>query len=321
MTRHNHTLVPEAAAGSTPAFRHKVRFPVGNTYCVAWHYPGTNGACVIMASGAGVTKEPGTDRFARRFHDAGFSIVAFDHRRFGESGGRQRQIVRTREQLADWRAAIGFAATLPDVKPERIAIWSFSMGGGHVIRTAAHDQRVAAAIAQMALADGQAAAPKALRSMTFGALLRVTGKGMLDGLGALLGRRPLLIPATGERGTVAMLTTPDALDGTDALDPHGEHVDTWDQTIAARVVLRAGFYRPIRHASRVQCPLLVVACDQDQTVLPEPGIRASELAPRGELLVVPGTHYAPFLHAHEQAVTTELSFLSRHLLPAAQATA
>src|SRR6266568_698160 len=40
--------------------RQKVRFVSGDTECVAWHYPGTNGTCVVMAGGGGVTKEPGT---------------------------------------------------------------------------------------------------------------------------------------------------------------------------------------------------------------------------------------------------------------------
>jgi uncharacterized protein len=44
--------------------RTKVRFLSGETDCVAWYYPGRNGACVITAAGLGVTKEPGTDPLA-----------------------------------------------------------------------------------------------------------------------------------------------------------------------------------------------------------------------------------------------------------------
>ena len=44
--------------------RNKLRFLSNATECAAWHYPGTNGACVVMAAGAAVTKEPGTDKFA-----------------------------------------------------------------------------------------------------------------------------------------------------------------------------------------------------------------------------------------------------------------
>lgn len=50
--------------------RQKIRFASGDTQCTAWHYPGVNGGCVIMTGGFAVTKEPGTDLFARRFNEA-----------------------------------------------------------------------------------------------------------------------------------------------------------------------------------------------------------------------------------------------------------
>ncbi|MCX4774186.1 hypothetical protein [Streptomyces sp. NBC_01285] len=50
----------------TSAERQKVRFAAGGTECAAWHHPGTNGGCVIMAGGGGVTKEPATSRNATR---------------------------------------------------------------------------------------------------------------------------------------------------------------------------------------------------------------------------------------------------------------
>src|SRR5919206_3113199 len=146
--------------------RAKVHFRSGGATCAAWHYRGTNGACVIMAGGTAVTKEPASDRFARQFHDAGYAVLAFDFRRFGESGGTPRQLVRVREQLADFHAAIAFARTLPDVDPARIALWGFSLAGGHVLRVAAEDPSVAAVVAQAPLVDGRAAAPNALRHMT-----------------------------------------------------------------------------------------------------------------------------------------------------------
>jgi pimeloyl-ACP methyl ester carboxylesterase len=295
------------------AERDKVRFASGDTECVAWHYAGTNGACVVMAGGTAVTKEPGTDRFARHFHDAGFSVLAFDYRHFGESGATPRQVVRIGEQLADWRAALEFAASRPEVDPTHIALWGFSLAGGHVVRVAADNPSVAAVIAQTPLLDGQAAAPNALRNMTGPALLRLMGRAVRDALGALVGRPPVLVPSAGARGEVATLTTPDALDGTRALDPRGEYHD-WNQLVAARLALRVGFYRPGRQAHRVSCPVLFVACEQDRSVLFEPSARACERAPRGELVALPGTHYAPFLDAHETAVDAELEFLRRNLL-------
>ena len=83
--------------------RQPVEFPSQAITCVAWHYPGTNGACVVMTGGGGVTKEPGTDRFAAMFHAAGFTVLAFDYRHLGDSGGSPRQVVWVRSQLADGR--------------------------------------------------------------------------------------------------------------------------------------------------------------------------------------------------------------------------
>jgi uncharacterized protein len=262
---------------ATVGAREKVRFVSGSTQCAAWHYRGSNGACVIMAGGSAVTKEPGTDLFAKRFRHAGFSVLAFDYRHLGESGGHPRQVVPVRKQLADWDAAIGCAAGLPGVDPGRVAVWGFSLSGGHVLRVAARNPQVAAAIAQTPLADGQAAGRRAMHHTPL-SLLRLTGRGALDALGALAGRNPLLVPLAGKPGTVAAITTPDGLDGDRALNPGNRYPD-WHQAIAARSALRAGFYRPGRDASRVTCPLLVVACDKDQTALAWPAIRVAQRAP------------------------------------------
>jgi fermentation-respiration switch protein FrsA (DUF1100 family) len=303
---------------NVPAEREKVRFASGGTECAAWHYPGTNGTCVIMAAGGGVTKEPGTDPFARRFHDAGFGVLAFDYRRLGESGGQPRQVVRIGEQLADWQAAIAYAPTLPGVDPARIAVWGFSLSGGHVFTVAARNPQLAAAIAQTPNADGPAAARNAARHQRPLALARLFGRGVLDAIGGLAGREPLLVPLAGEPGTVALVTTPDGRDGDRALNP-GNRYPEWQQAVAARLALRLGWYGPGRNAPKVWCPLLVLVCDQDQTALAGPAADAANRAPRAELVRMPGGHYEPFLGGHERAADAELSFLRRHLLDGSRA--
>jgi pimeloyl-ACP methyl ester carboxylesterase len=296
---------------TAPAERQKVRFTSVDAQCAAWHYPGASGACVIMTGGYAVTKEPGTDRFARRFHEAGYSVLAFDYRRLGESGGQPRQVIRLRDQLADWQAAIGCARALPEVDPARIAIWSFSLPGGQIFAVAARNPDLAAAIAQTPNADGLAITRNAARHQRPSAMLRFTGRAVLDAAGALAGRPPRLVPLTGRPGTVALLTTPDAQDTDRALTP-GKYPD-WRPEVAARSALRAGFYSPGRLASWVTCPLLVVVADQDQSALAEPAVRAARRAPRGELVRVPGGHYEPFLGGHERVVAAELAFLDQHL--------
>jgi pimeloyl-ACP methyl ester carboxylesterase len=295
--------------------REQIRFPSGGVQCAAWHYPGTNGGCVVMAAGTAVTMGPGTDAFAARFAAAGFDVLAFDFRRLGGSGGQPRQVVRIADQLDDWAAAIGCARALPGVDPARVAIWGFSLSGGEVLDVAARDHRVAAVIAQTPMADGRAVTVNALRYQQPRALLRLTARGVLDALGGVVGRPPRLVPLAGLPGTVAVLTTPDSLDGEAALNPGGRYPE-WRQVVAARSALRIGSYRPGRRAARVRCPLLVVACDDDRSVLAAPAVRVAERARAAELVRLPGGHYAPFLAAHEAAVEAELSFLRRHLLVA-----
>ncbi|WP_112245216.1 alpha/beta hydrolase [Kribbella monticola] len=290
--------------------RVRVRFGAG---CVAWHYPGTNGGCVIMAGGFGVTKEPGTDVFARRFHAAGFSVLAFDYRHLGESEGEPRQVARVGEQLTDWQAAIEYAGTLPEVDPGKIAIWAFSLSGGYIFPLAARNPQLAAAIAQTPNADGPAATRNAARHQKPSAMLRFTGRAILDALGSLVGRPPRLVPLVAPPGTVALLTTPDSLQTNEALNPGNKYPD-WLQFVAARSALRVTFYRPGRYASKVKVPLLVVVADQDQSALAAPSIAAARRAPRAELVRVPGGHYAPFLDQHKTVVEAELDFLNRHVL-------
>ncbi|HEY9291460.1 MAG TPA: alpha/beta hydrolase [Microlunatus sp.] len=268
-----------------------------------------------MAAGAGVAKEPGTDRFAERFQKDGFSVLAFDFRYVGESGGAPRQIVRIGDQVADWTAAIGYAATLPEVDPERIAGWGFSLAAGHLFRVAARTPGLAAVIAQSPLVDNRAAAPNALRHETPAVILRFPLVALADAIGGVFGREPRLIPLAGDRGELAMLTTPDARDGAPALNPDNRYPD-WQQQIAARSVLPLLNYRPGRSVRRVRCPIQFVVCTEDRSVLAAPAYRAAEQARESELVRIPGGHYAPFLDQHEQVVAAELDFLRRQLVVA-----
>jgi pimeloyl-ACP methyl ester carboxylesterase len=301
--------------GLAAAQREAITFRSGSDDCAAWRYQGSNGACVVMAGGAGVTKEPATDRFAARFHAAGYSVLAFDYRHVGASGGMPRQVVRISEQLADWEAALDCAAALPGVDAGKVAGWGFSLAAGHLLRLAARpsgQRRLAAVVAQAPLADGAVSSPRALGHETLGVLARFPLIALRDVARGLAGREPLVVPLAGPRGAVAMLNTPDACDGDRALNQGNAYPD-WQQTIAARSVVPIAMYRPGRTAGRISCPLLAVISTRDQSVLVAPGLKAARRAPAGEILEVDGAHYAAFLDQHETVVAAELDFLHRHL--------
>ena len=291
--------------------RTRIGFSSGGVECAAWHYEGTNAGCVVMASGTGVTKEPGTDLFAARFQRAGFSVLAFDFRHWGESGGMPRHVLRVREQLADWEAAIRCAKSLPEVESTKVAAWSFSATGGLIFRVAATGT-IAAGIAQTPMVDSFAAGPNALRHETPRVVLSFPFIAFADAMRGWLGRTPLMVPLHGPRGTIAMITTPDAQDSGRALNPGGRYPE-WDQRIAARSAMRMFAFRPGRVATKVNAPLLVVVAEQDQSALAKPAVRAAAKAPRATVVRVPGGHYAPFLDQHDVVVDAEISFLRNQL--------
>lgn len=294
--------------------RRKVRFPSVGTACAAWHYPGTNGACVVMAPGLGVPKEPGTDLMAARLNGAGFSVMAFEYRGIGESGGKQRQLARMGDQLRDWQAAIAYARTLPEVDPSRIAIWGFSISAGHVYNVAARNPNIAAAISHAGSADGLAALRNAIRYVSPWAALKLNVLALWDAIGTRLGRDPILVPLAGNRNEVAAIHTPDAQNGTAACNPDGKYDDVWAGAIAASSAMRVAFYRPGRAASRIRVPLLVLEYRNDGVAPPGPAATAAARAPHGELVQLDGGHYAALLDGTDEAVEAMLEFLSRHLL-------
>jgi pimeloyl-ACP methyl ester carboxylesterase len=296
----------------TSVQREKVRFASGDAECAGWHYPGRNGACVIMAGGFAVPKGPGTDRFAGRFQEAGFHVLAFDFRGLGESGEGPCPVVSPPGQLADWKAALAFAPTLPGVDAGSLALWGFSAAGGQTLPVAADEPTVAAVVAQTPALGGAAAVMNAARYQNPLAMMRMLGRGVVDEIGSRLGRPPLAVPLAGRRGEVAVLTTPDGGVSPSPLDPDGSYPE-WRQVVAARSALRLALAKPGRHAARVRCPLLVVVCDGDQSAPPSSALKAARRVARSEVVHLPGGHYAPFQDAHEQAVEAEVAFLLHHL--------
>ena len=85
-----------------------------------------------------------TGLYAERLAAAGFATLAFDHRNFGESGGRPRRHENPQGKLADLRAAVSFLRERPEADPERIGAVGICLGGGYALKFAAFDPRVKA---------------------------------------------------------------------------------------------------------------------------------------------------------------------------------
>ncbi|HEX4147581.1 MAG TPA: alpha/beta fold hydrolase [Pirellulales bacterium] len=289
-----------------------MNFDSAGTRCAAWLFLPENAAgrapCVVMAHGFAGVREDRLDAFAERFAQAGLAVLVFDYRHFGASDGQPRQLLDIGQELDDWRAAIGFARSLDQVDPERVAIWGTSFSGGHVLTLSAEDANLAAVICQAPFTDGL----HTTGSVSLRHSLRLTVAGLRDQLGALIGRPPYLVDVAGAPGSLAMMTTPDALPGYRSLATTGTN---GCRRVAARIALRLPFYRPALLADRIRPPILFCICDQDVVVAPEPALAAAARAPRAEVKRYPLGHFDVYTGAgFEQAVSDQIEFLSRHLM-------
>ena len=91
-------------------------------------------------------KEQVVGTYARILAASGFATLAFDHRGYGESGGRPGH-EDSQGKLADLRAAVGFLAGRGEVAGAGIGIVGICLGGGYAVRAAAADPRVKAVAA------------------------------------------------------------------------------------------------------------------------------------------------------------------------------
>jgi len=109
---------------------------------------------VVMAGGWCYVKELVQPEYAKVFAAAGIAALVFDYRNFGDSDGEPRQHLDPWEQIEDYRNAISFAETLPEIRKDRIGIWGISYSGGHVLVVGAIDPRVKCIVSNIPVVDG-----------------------------------------------------------------------------------------------------------------------------------------------------------------------
>ena len=294
--------------------RKVVRFKVKGDTVHAWLYLptdiSTKAPCIIMANGTGGTKDLLLENYARRYQAAGFAVLSFDYRYFGQSGGQPRQLIWIPCQLEDYSAAIDFAGTLEPVDSTRLALWGTSLSGGHVITTAARDHRIACVVAQCPGVDGRAAAKAALHQFGIKTMLRMVMNGQRDYFRGLLGLSPHKIPIVAAPGSIGLMTAPDAIAFFTKVAPE----DFVNET-CARIILRADKYRPIKYARDVRCPVLLQICEHDK-LIPKSAAEATEkqLGRYAQALYYPIGHFDIYHGNHfEKAVSDQLDFFKKHL--------
>ncbi|KAA0098686.1 alpha/beta fold hydrolase [Mycolicibacterium sp. P1-18] len=293
----------------------EAHFYSDGTRCAARVYrsraAGAEAPVVVMAHGLGGVRAMRLFAYAERFAAAGYAVVVFDYRGFGDSDGEPRQVLDIAAQQADWRAALGFARRLPGVDAARVVAWGTSLAGGHVITLAGTGVRLAAVIAQVPHISG----PAAVRATGVLAGLRLTPSAVRDQLRAWRHRTPVYVDAAGAPGSTAVMTSPDALPGMRRLVAEsGPEAATVPQFVAARVALRIGLYSPGRHARGVTCPVLMQVAEHDAVTPPRVALKAARAMARPTVQTYDCGHFDPYVEPFfATVVADQLAFLATHV--------
>lgn len=265
---------------------------------------------VVMAHGFALVKEQGLDRYAERFAAAGLASVVFDNRNLGASDGEPRQEVDPWQQARDYRSAITFVQSFPDLDENRVGIWGTSYSGAIALHVAAVDKRVKAVVVQVPGISGCETATRLL------SLEQMKGlRSMLDAERARLvqGEKPATIQFVAPDPSV-----PAAFPESRSYEFYtktGEAISSWRNEITIRSLDRwlehdvSGF---IKHISPT--PLLMLVAEQEQISPTDLQIAAfAEAREPKKLVVVPGDHYAAYQEQFSVFASEAANWFVQHL--------
>ncbi len=229
------------------------------TWCAATlHRPAKATAetlpAILMLHGWGGIQDALTVPYYEEFTRAGYAVMTFDYRGWGDSAGLPRHVISARQRVADGDAALAFLKSLPGIDPRRIVLWGSSFGGGHVVELAAEHPELAGAIAQVPMLDGMAA----VRAVPLPRLLRFGLYAMAD---LLKPGQPIYLPVVSEPGAFSSMDRDDAGKALQLAETSiGRR---YDNRVAARSMMTMGPYRPFKRLKDIRIPTLLLGANQD----------------------------------------------------------
>lgn len=243
-----------------------------------------------------------------RYHEAltaaGFGVLIFDYRGFGDSEG-DRSRISFAAQLADLVNGVSYLTSRDDVDPEAIGVFGTGgTGGGNAVLLAAADPRIKAAVSQVPVADGEDWLHRMRSEYEWLAFLKgldddrkeraATGKGRL-----VHPREEIMVPTAERRATKVKGDVDDRIPAAISLS-------------AADEILK---YRPIDAASRLTTPLLIVAVEGDATTPTDHAVSLFDAAtgPRELIMQRHTTHYAAYDQYWELVTPRIVAWFETHL--------
>lgn len=287
--------------------RRDISFASDGDICRGWFYQpdGTTPTpVVVMAHGFSAERTFRLPAYAEKFAAAGLAVLLFDYRNFGDSDGSPRFLVDPDRHVEDWRQALAYARSLPDVDNDRIALWGSSFSGGHVITLGAEDRAIKAIVAQVPYVGGLEV------SLSVGNMLKAGASILADKIAAMFGGA-VTIPIVGPEGAFACMASSEAMQFLDIVDDSS----AWNNRVPARALLTLGSYQPRDVAPQVTCPALIVVGEADETTPPDLARSAAATMPAAEVSSFDAGHFEVYLPPlFDDVVGQQTQFLTRHLL-------
>ena len=265
-------------------------FYSSGTWCAATLYRPAKATAetlpaILMLHGWGGIQDALTVSYYEEFTRAGYAVMTFDYRGWGDSAGLPRHVISARQRVADGDAALAFLKSQPGIDPRRIVLWGSSFGGGHVVELAAEHPELAGAIAQVPMLDGMAA----VRAVPLPRLLRFGLYAMAD---LLKPGQPIYLPVVSEPGAFSSMDRDDAGKALQLAETSiGRR---YDNRVAARSMMTMGPYRPFKRLKNIRIPTLLLGASQD-SVAPfvESAIRGVN-NPNLTIASIDANHFEPY---------------------------
>ena len=126
----------------------------GDVYTPDSLVPGEQRAGVLLCHGYTGVKDLYLPDNARVLNEAGYVVMTFDYKGWGESEGKSPHRLAPYSRVADVQAAMTFLGVQPEVDEERIGIYGTSYGGATVSWVGAIDPRAKCVVSVVGIGHG-----------------------------------------------------------------------------------------------------------------------------------------------------------------------
>ena len=281
---------------------------VGDLYAPPDIRPGERRAGIVLCHGYTGVKDLYLPDNARVLVEAGYVVLAFDYKGWGESEGPPSRLAPY-SRVADVQAALTFLGAQEAVDEARLGIYGTSYGGATVVWTGAVDSRVRCIVSVVGIGHGERWMRSVRRPDEWFDLLERSAedrvKRTMGGESEFVDRNRILLPdrQSAELAAAARRNIPSALD-TLPLEYVDETLGFHPEWVVDRIAPR---------------PVLFITTDDDRLVPPEESRVLYEKAGEPKKLVVLEGygHYEVYAEpAFGEVMRETVAWFGEHLPPA-----